>query len=962
MLPRELIIEGARQNNLKNIYLRLPHNKVIAITGVSGSGKSSLAFDTIFAEGQWRFIESLSTYARLFLEKLDRPDVEAISNIRPAIALEQRNPVKGSRSTVGTLTELYDLLRVLYSRAATPFCPKCGNEIRKWDPSQITFELLQNYLNEKAVIIFEACESVESLKQRGFHRIYLDGEFIDLADAPARLPERLDVVLDRLVIRDEPRLSDSLEVAWREGGERLKVIIVKAQSSEHGIQNSSGCASSLDADTQRLTINSRPTATQSSQILRFSSKNTCDECGISIPEPTPILFSFNHPVCACPECKGFGNILVYDEDLILRDKRLSLAAGVIDLWEKPGYRWWKDQMLQGAKRAGIDTKKSYEDLTQEEKNLLWQGDKHFYGIRDFFEEMEGKRYKLHIRVLLSRYRSPVICPKCNGRRLCDSALAYKIEGLDIAELTNMPISRLLPWFNSLQLSPMQWEIAKEALNQILMKLKFLERVGLGYISLSRQAKSLSGGEYQRVNLSNQLGSALTGTLYVLDEPTIGLHARDTRRIAKIMRELSSRGNTVIVVEHDREIIASSDWVVELGPGGGHSGGKVMFSGEIKDFLESDTLTAHHLSHNQVKGLFSIRRLSPFPSHWLVLHGATGNSLKKVKVSVPIGCLTVVSGVSGSGKSSLIVETLYPILGRHFKMTSQQSLPYNEIEGVSYLKGVRLIDQSPIGKTPRSNPVTYLKIFEPIRKIFSRQPESKVHGYAPGFFSFNISGGRCETCKGEGYQRMEMYFFEDIFVKCEDCKGKRYKAEVLNVTYKGKNVSDVLDMTIDEAVEFFHEVSEITSKLHLMKDIGLGYLRLGQPATTLSGGEAQRLKICAELFTSPSSFRNKKERGGLSKGLLYVLDEPTIGLHHQDVVMFMKVIRKLVDAGNTVIIIEHNLDVIGGADWVVDMGPEGGEEGGTIIFEGPPEELTEAATSYTGKYLNEYWHLTSHDQT
>jgi excinuclease ABC subunit A len=913
MSIRELIIEGARQNNLKNISLRLPHNKVIAVTGVSGSGKSSLAFDTIFAEGQWRFIESLSTYARLFIEKLDRPDVDAIHNIRPAIALEQKNPVKGSRSTVGTLTEIYDLLRILYSRIAVPYCPKCGKEIRKWDSSQIVSELLEKHGNEKAVIVFESQEPLENLKQKGFLRLWLDNEVREIDDLKSGISnlKSIEVVLDRLVIRDEPRLSDSIETAWKEGRESLKIVIFK--------------------ETGKLT-------------LRFSSKNICDDCGIELPEPSPVMFSFNHPVCACPECKGFGNILIYDEDIIVPDKYLSLSEGAIGLWEKPGYIWWKEQMIKGAKKSGIDINKPYNKLSKEEKDTLFRGSRHFYGINDFFEEMESKRYKLHVRVLLSRYRSPVVCPKCGGRRLCESALAYKINGLDIAELSNLPVSGLAQWFKNLDLSPMQRDIAKEAMRQISLKLQFLERVGLGYLALSRQAKTLSGGEYQRVNLSNQLASALTGTLYVLDEPTIGLHPRDTNRIAGIMRELSSLGNTIIVVEHDKDIISSSDWVVEMGPGGGHLGGEIIFSGPMNEFLRTDTLTARYIRAEEQKigrAEGKTSGLSAFRTYGLILYGASGNNLKNVNLKIPLNALTVVTGVSGSGKSSLVVETLYLALARHFRTEPEHPLTYKKIDGVEKIKGARLIDQTPIGKTPRSNPLTYLKIFDPIRKLFSQQIEAKAHGYTPGFFSFNVPGGRCETCKGEGCQKMEMYFFEDIFVKCEDCKGRRYGEDALRVSYKGKNISDILDMTVDEAYEFFSGTIEIRSKLGLMKDIGLGYLRLGQSATTLSGGEAQRLKICSELGARET------------KGMLYILDEPTVGLHHNDVLMFIKIIRRLVESGNTVLIIEHNLDVIGQADWVIDLGPEGGENGGEIIFEGTPEKLKNAAHSYTGQYLRKY---------
>lgn len=919
MSQHELIIEGARQNNLKNLFLRLPHNKVIAVTGVSGSGKSSLAFDTIFAEGQWRFIESLSTYARLFIEKLDRPDVDSIRNIRPAIALEQKNPVKGSRSTVGTMTEIYDLLRVVYSKVSVPQCTKCGREIRKWDSSSVVAELLEHYPEKRAAIAFDTAESRESLMQRGFHRLWFEGVFADVADQGAESGSSapLTVVVDRLVVRDEPRLADSIETAWKEGRAQLKVLVFGDEGA--------------------------PTA------LKFSSRNICDECGITLPEPSPIMFSFNHPVCACTECKGFGNVLVYDEDLLVPDKGLSFSEGAIDIWEKPGYIWWKEQIIKGARKSVLDINKPFAELSKEEKALLYKGGEGFYGINDFFEEMEAKRYKLHVRVLLSRYRSPETCPKCKGARLCEDALSYRIEGFNIYDVSNMPLSRLLDWLENLQLSPMQREIAKDALNQVKGKLSFLKRVGLDYLTLSRQSKTLSGGEYQRVNLSNQLASALTGTIYVLDEPTIGLHPRDTRRIAEIMRELASPGNTLIVVEHDKDIIASSDWVVEMGPDGGHLGGDIVFSGSVEEFKEAGTLTSNYVYHNDCGATMTSAKVfgaAQF-ADYIELSGAAGHNLKNLNFRIPLRALTVVTGVSGSGKSSLVVETLYRALARHFKTDSGHPLEYSRIDGIRKINGVRLIDQGPIGKTPRSNPLTYLKMFEPIRKLLASQPEAKAHGYSPGFFSFNVPGGRCESCKGEGWQRMEMYFFEDIFVRCEDCKGRRYGDDALRVTYNGKNISDIFDLTVDEAHEFFAAHDDISSKFRLMRDIGLGYLRLGQPAPTLSGGEAQRLKICAELSGRGAS---KGRISGGGRSLLYILDEPTIGLHGRDIALLVSILRQLVNSGNAVLIIEHNLDVIAQADWVIDLGPEGGEKGGNILFQGTPDALYDAEGSHTAEHL------------
>jgi len=919
MFIKELIIEGARQNNLKNINLSLPHNKVIAITGVSGSGKSSLAFDTVFAEGQWRFIESLSTYARLFLEKLDRPDVDAIHNIRPAIALEQRNPVRGSRSTVGTLTEVYDLFRLLYSKISTPFCPACGKEIRIWDPSQVVSELIEEHYGEKAIIVFETKDQIDELKKRGFYRVWLNDEVVDISSIVSR-PSSFNIVLDRLVIKDEPRLSDSIEMAWKEGNGRVKIIIVGGKHLA---------------------------------TLVFSSENACDECNIDLPKPYPLLFSFNHPVGACPDCKGFGNILKYDEDLIIPDKSLSLTKGAIDPWNKPAYRWWKQQLIKSAGKQGIDINKPYAEFNEKEKALLFKGGSSFYGIDDFFEDMENRRYKLHIRVFLSRYRRPVTCPQCMGKRLRKESLAYKLSGLDIAELCKMPVSDMIKFFENPDISPFQRDIAKEPLRQINLKLSFLKRVGLDYLSLSRDGKTLSGGEYQRVNLSNQLASFLTGTLYVLDEPTVGLHARDTEIVANIMSELSRLGNTILVVEHDRGVIESADWIVELGPGGGHQGGEVIFSGSKDKFLRTDTLTARY-----IKGIDRIE--PPFKrrngtGRKLLLYGATGNNLKSVDLNIPLQTLITVTGVSGSGKSSLVVETLYRVLAGEFKIEHGFPLPYKEIEGIQNLKGVKLIDQTPIGRSPRSNPVTYLKIFDVIRKLFSEQAEAKAYGYEPGFFSFNVSGGRCETCKGVGYQRLEMYFFEDLYIKCEECNGKRYKPEALRVTCRGKNIDEFLNMTVDEAIELFPDIPKIKNKLLLMKDIGLGYLRLGQSATTLSGGEAQRLKICAEM-ESLRGITSSLQQPINTKGFIYILDEPTIGLHFRDVKALLDILQRLVVAGNTVLVIEHNLDVIRASDWIVDLGPEGGDKGGKIIFEGTPEEIVNVKESYTGRYLKKTFAL------
>lgn len=930
MSSKDLIIEGARQNNLKNISLSLPHNQVIAVTGVSGSGKSSLAFDTIFAEGQWRFIESLSTYARLFLEKLDRPDVDAIRNIRPAIALEQKNPVRGSRSTVGTLTELYEFYRLLYAKAGTPHCPRCGKEIRKWDPDQIAAALKADHAGARIIILFRTAEPVEELRRRGFARVWIDGEIRDISEivinraaddkhrkgpSPITHHSSLDVVLDRLVVKDDPRLADSLEMAWKEGKGRLTVIVMGSSS------NSS---------------------------ITFSAENSCEECGVSLPEASAILFSFNHPVGACPECKGFGNTLLYDEDLFIPDKGLSLSGGAIDPWNKPAYRWWKKQLLAKGKKAGLDVQKPIRDFTAAERELLFKGGEGFYGIDDFFEDLEGRRYKLHVRVFLSRYRRGFTCPSCKGKRLTPEALAYRIGDLDIADLCALSVAKSVRFFDDLDLGPFRRDVSKELIRQIMMKLKFLDKVGLDYLTLDRYGKTLSGGEYQRINLSNQLASLLTGTLYVLDEPTVGLHPRDTERIAAIMSQLSGLGNTVIVVEHDRGIIEKADWIVELGPGGGHRGGAVVFSGTAAEYQSADTLTSRYL-RGEEKVLLPHGTKTPAVAN-LSLFGARGNNLKGVDFKVPIERFTVVTGVSGSGKSSLVVETLHRALSRDLRSNTEPPLPHDRLEGGSRITGVKLIDQSPIGRSPRSNPVTYLKVFDHIRKLFAGQREAKALGYGPGFFSFNVPGGRCETCRGEGFELVEMYFFEDLYVRCEKCDGKRYRPEALRIRYRGKSIHDVLSMTVEEAFDLFGDSPAVSAKLGLMMDTGLGYLRLGQPATTLSGGEAQRLKICAEMGHPPSP---PLAKGGIKGGCLYIFDEPTVGLHFQDIQALLTVLHRLVDAGNTVLVIEHNLDVVRSADWIVDLGPEGGDGGGRIIFEGTPGEIVRSKTSLTGKYLKAY---------
>ncbi len=913
-MKSELIIEGARQNNLKNVSLRIPHDAVTVVTGLSGSGKSSLAFDTVFAEGQWRYIESLSTYAQMFLEKLDRPDVDDLRNVRPAIALEQRNPVRTSRSTVGTVSEIYDHLRLLFAKIGKIVCPNDGTEVRRSHPSSIADLLLRDHPEKRIYILFRLPVPagglgalLMELQSKGFGRIRLDAEIVETAGVdPSRTDlTELHVLLDRLVVSEgsRPRLVEDLETAFSESNGEALVEIPEGET------------------------------------LRFSRALRCSACGTTYEPPQPLLFSFNHPVGACKECNGFGNILRYDKDLIVPDKFLSLKEGAIEPWTKASSRWWMRQMLAGAKRAGIDTSAPWQDLPKAQREMLFTGTEHFEGIDAFFEYLRGKRYKLHVRVFLSRYRSAETCPVCQGARLRSEALNVKVGGLDIARVSAMPIEELVKWFHRLDLTEFDRQATKEVLRQLEVKLSYFLRVGLGYLTIDRQTRTLSGGEAQRVNLSNQLAQRLTGTLYVLDEPSIGLHARDTDRLSEIIGELSAAGNTVLMVEHDPALIRSSDYVVEMGPGAGERGGRVVFAGPKRKFLKSSCLTAEYLSGERAVPVPPRRRKQE--RAFLEVRSASENNLKAIDVRIPLRTLTCITGVSGSGKSTLVQDTLYRALARQFALSFEHPGTHRGLAGTEHVKGVRLIDQESIGKTPRSNPVTYIKAFDLIRKFFAGLPDAKRRKFGPGHFSFNVAGGRCAACDGAGVQKVEMYFFEDMFVTCDECGGNRYKSEVLKVRHKGRNVSDVLRMTVNESIMFFEGHPHIQDRLRSLAEVGLGYLRLGQPATTLSGGESQRLKICHELG------------GRRLHDIVYILDEPTTGLHMDDVKKLLDVLNELVTAGNTVIVVEHNLDVIKAADWIIDLGPEGGDAGGRIVAEGTPEDVAGIEGSYTGKYLRQY---------
>jgi excinuclease ABC subunit A len=917
--PPWLRIEGARQNNLKNVSLAIPHDRVTVITGVSGSGKSSLAFDTLFAEGQWRYVESLSSYARMFLERLDRPDVDRIEHIRPAIALEQKNPVRTARSTVGTATEVYDYLRLLFARIGRVHCPRCGSEARSDSAESVADALIRDLPGARALVCFpvkgtarDARALFPALLQRGFARVKIGEAVLDLADAgalPVASPppaegQRVLVVLDRLLLGPAARrrLTESLEAAFGEGDGQAEVDVLG-----HG-------------------------------VVTVSREFRCPRCDMALARPQPVLFSFNHPLGACPECKGFGNILRYDEARLVPDATRSLGEGAVEPWSHPSGRRYQKQLLKAARKRGVDVGVPYGDLPPEDRRWVYEGSDGFPGIQGFFEEVESYRYKLHVRVFLSRYRSQFPCPRCGGARLKPEALSVRVGGATIAEVGGRTVEEIQGFLEGLPLSAWEESIAREVLKRLRAKLSFLLRVGLGYLTLTRQTRTLSGGEAQRINLANQLGAQLVGTLYILDEPSIGLHARDIARLTELCRELARAGNTVVVVEHDRSFMEAADHLVEMGPGSGERGGTVVFSGPPAEFLRHPrSLTARYLTGQDSIGVPLSRRQG---RRTLVLQGARAHNLKNLTVRIPLHTLTCITGVSGSGKSTLVHDTLYRAVARHFKVDFDLPGEHDELRGAEHLKGIRLIDQEPIGRTPRSNPVTYVKAFDEIRKLFAAVPRARTLGLGPGAFSFNVPGGRCETCEGDGFQKLEMYFFEDVYVTCPACEGRRYRAEVLQVTYRDRNISQVLEQTVDEAAAFFQAHPLLVRRLKPLQDVGLGYLRLGQPATTLSGGEAQRLKIAAELGARPSTDH------------LYILDEPTTGLHLDDIRKLLAVLGRLVDAGNTVLVVEHHLDVVKTADWVIDLGPEGGDAGGEIIAEGTPEQVAQADGSYTGKFLRD----------
>ena len=944
-------IRGARQHNLKAINLDVPRRAITVITGPSGSGKSSLAFDTIYAEGQRRYVESLSAYARQFLERMHKPDVDFIDGLSPAVAIEQKNATRTSRSTVGTATEIYDYLRLLWARVGRTTCPVCARELRPDSAESATNDVLAQAAGARAHITFPLRRSsklthqeiVDGLRAQAFVRVVADGVGLHLDELPPKTnlakTKELLVVTDRLVVAesDRARLTDAFETAFREGdGDAVALIATPEPAS----------ASVVAVQPLPSTVHRTPSTRSGSYALPFTQQFRCPNDGHVAPPPSPQLFSFNNPRGACATCNGFGATLEYDAALIVPYPERALKDGAIDPWTMPRYDNKRRALAEFCKREGIPLDRPWSSLTAAQRESLFRGKaKGFLGVVRHLESLEPKKYKQYIRVFLRRYQMAQECGTCHGARLKVDALNVKVGGQSIADISAMPVDLLRTWLDALFLSGSEQEIAAHILREARDRLRFLCDVGLTYLTLDRAARTLSGGEAQRISLANSLGSHLVDTTYVLDEPSIGLHARDLSRLLAILARLRDAGNTVIVVEHDLEAIRAADWMIELGPGSGALGGTIVFEGTIANAAAQSPLTGKYLSGERTLPMPDTRR--EVDRRWLSLRGAREHNLRGVDVRIPLGALTAVTGVSGSGKSTLIHDILYRALEQ--RLTGEHSAKvhlgervgaYDTLEGAEALDEVVLVNQEPIGRTPRSNPVTYIKAFDEIRRLFADVPLARERKYTASTFSFNVAGGRCEKCEGAGYQEVEMLFMADLYLPCEECEGRRFKPDVLDVKVSGKSIVEVLDLTVDEAIRFFPREEKLGQALWQVQQVGLGYLRLGQAATTLSGGEAQRLKIARELISSAKAKGRK----------LYIMDEPTTGLHLDDIRKLMQVLDRLVDAGHTVILIEHNLDVITLADWVIDLGPDGGSGGGQLVAMGRPEEIAAVEASHTGRWL------------
>ncbi len=914
---KNIIIKGAQVHNLKNVDVAIPRNKLVVITGLSGSGKSSLAFDTLYAEGQRRYVESLSSYARQFLGRLDKPKVEYIKGIAPAIAIEQKVNTTNARSTVGTSTEIYDYIKLLYARVGRTFSPISGQEVKKNTVTDVVSEVKKIELDSKwlllAPIHLEKGRKLEDklnvLLQQGFARILVDGEMVRLDDLPKGLSKKeIFLIVDRIVVKAEEefynRLADAVQTAFFEG---KGICYLQELNSEK----------------------------------RFSYSNNFELDGISFLEPNVHLFSFNNPYGACPVCEGYGNIIGIDAELVVPNTSLSIFENAIFPWRGESMSWFRDELVKNAYKFDFPIHKPFFELTEEQKEVVWTGNQYFQGLNDFFKELEEKNYKIQNRVMLSRYRGKTKCNSCKGKRLRIEASYVKINGKTVSDLVDLPIRHLVEFFKNIELNDYEKQIAKRLLIEINNRLSFLTEVGLDYLTLNRNSATLSGGESQRINLATSLGSSLVGSMYILDEPSIGLHPKDTERLIKVLLSLRDLGNTVIVVEHDEDIMKASDMIIDIGPEAGTHGGNLVAQGTYNEILKSDSLTSQYLNGKLEISVPKKRR--PFKNH-IEIKGARENNLQNIDVTFPLDVLTVITGVSGSGKSTLVKKILFPALQKKLDNAGEKAGQFTEMTGsFSHIKHIEYVDQNPIGRSSRSNPVTYIKAYDDIRDLYAKEKLSKVRGYQAKHFSFNVDGGRCESCKGEGTINVEMVFMADVQLHCETCNGKRFKKEVLEVSFEGKNINDILTMTIDDAIAFFaeHKQTKITQKLQPLQDVGLGYVQLGQSSSTLSGGEAQRIKLASFLV-----------KGATKDKALFVFDEPTTGLHFHDIKKLLASFDALIEKGHSIIVIEHNLDLIKCADWIIDLGPEGGENGGKLLGAGTPEDLVKMKKSITASYLKE----------
>lgn len=927
-----ILIKGARVHNLKNIDVAIGRNKLVVITGLSGSGKSSLAFDTLYADGQRRYVESLSSYARQFMGRMQKPEVDYIKGISPAIAIEQKVNVRNPRSTVGTSTEIYEYMKLLFARIGRTYSPVSGNQVKCHSVTDVV-TFIESLLAETSLLITSVLkfdtgrkfeEHIAVLLQQGFTRIFHQSKIIkieelmkdDTALSQTGTQDNIQLIVDRLTVNNEDkdqrsRVSDSVQTAFYEGNGKCHVHVFDANSFE-----------------------------------TFTFSNRFEMDGMEFEVPSENLFSYNNPYGACKRCEGFGSVIGIDEDLVIPDKSLSVYQGAIAPWKGEKMGQWREWLVLAARKFDFPIHKPYYDLSPEQKELLWTGNEHFEGLNEFFRQVEEQTYKIQYRVMLSRYRGKTICPDCRGTRLRKDANYVKVDGKSITDLVLMPLEQLIVFFDGLQLSDYEAGVAKRVVIEIRSRLEFLCDVGLGYLTLNRLSSSLSGGESQRISLATSLGSSLVGSMYILDEPSIGLHPRDTRRLISVLQRLKKLGNTVIVVEHDENIMRASDQIIDIGPLAGSLGGEVVFSGSLDELMnDTESFTAKYLNKQLKIEVPNIRRKW---KDFIEFQGCRENNLKNITARIPLNIFTAVSGVSGSGKSSLIKGIVFPALKRYLGGYTEKTGKYDKMSGdLGQIKAVEFVDQNPIGRSSRSNPATYVKAFDDIRELFADQQLAQVRGYKPGFFSFNVPGGRCEECEGEGLVKIEMQFMADIYLTCEACGGRRFKDEVLDVNYHGKNVSEILDLTVEEAIEFFEEnkptatQKRVMTKLKPLKDVGLGYLKLGQSSSTLSGGEAQRIKLASFLT-----------KGSSEQPTLFIFDEPTTGLHFHDISKLLDSLNALIENGHTILVIEHNPEIIKSADWIIDLGLEGGDKGGEIIFEGTPEELVKSELSYTGKFLKE----------